>query len=132
MDHPLQASDTDAVLACDREPIHLLGAIQPNGFLLSVGSDWHVLRASENVGTYLPVSHAAILGNAVATHIPSQVLHDIRGCLQSAASGGIVGRLFGQRLTVDGSLFDVAVHLSGREFVLEFEPSQGPAAPFQI
>ena len=33
---------------CDREPIHLLGAIQSFGFLLSVNADWIVVRASEN------------------------------------------------------------------------------------
>ena len=31
---------------CDREPIHLLGAIQPFGFLIAVSTaDWTVTRA---------------------------------------------------------------------------------------
>lgn len=38
---------------CDREPIHLLGAIQPSGFLLALTSDWLVARVSANIGDYL-------------------------------------------------------------------------------
>jgi DNA-binding response OmpR family regulator len=34
---------------CDREPIHLLGSIQPFGFLLGVSREWIVIRAPENV-----------------------------------------------------------------------------------
>lgn len=34
---------------CDREPIHLLGAIQPNGFPLALRINWNVARASRNV-----------------------------------------------------------------------------------
>ena len=34
--------------SCDREPIHILGAVQPFGFLLGVSSDWIVVRASAN------------------------------------------------------------------------------------
>ena len=36
----LQSALPPAILtACDREPIHILGAIQPFGFLLSVNAD---------------------------------------------------------------------------------------------
>ncbi|MBW8911486.1 MAG: hypothetical protein JF564_06295, partial [Sphingomonas sp.] len=38
---------------CDREPIHLLGAIQSFGFLLAVSADWLVSRASENLADHI-------------------------------------------------------------------------------
>jgi light-regulated signal transduction histidine kinase (bacteriophytochrome) len=57
--------------------------------------------------------------------IAADLLHDIRGRLQTVAGTGIVERLFGQRLKPDGPLFDVAVHISGMETVLEFELSDG-------
>ena len=42
---------------CDREPIHLLGAIQPFGFLIAVSTpDWFVQRASANVSDWLKVT----------------------------------------------------------------------------
>ena len=40
---------------CDREPIHLLGAIQPIGFLLVLTADWNVSSASVNVGEFLGI-----------------------------------------------------------------------------
>lgn len=39
---------------CDREPIHILGAIQPIGFLIALTSDWMVSRVSANIGDFLP------------------------------------------------------------------------------
>jgi light-regulated signal transduction histidine kinase (bacteriophytochrome) len=110
---------------CDHEPIHLLGAVQPMGFLLSASSDWTVLRASENVHAFLGISHNEVVGAPVEASIDPEVLHDIRGRLQVSLGTGIVERLYGRPLSEGGAPFDIAVHQSGREFVLEFEPSHG-------
>src|SRR6186713_3536050 len=103
-----------SLTSCDSEPIHLLGGIQPIGFLLSVSTDWHVLRASANVGQFLGVGPDELLGIPVNNVLSADLLHDIRGRLQTVAGTGIVERLFGQSLTADGPAFDVAVHISGR------------------
>ena len=47
------ASPTVDLTNCDREPIHILGAIQPIGFLLALSSDWLIMRASANVAQFL-------------------------------------------------------------------------------
>jgi light-regulated signal transduction histidine kinase (bacteriophytochrome) len=52
-------------------------------------------------------------------------LHDIRSRLQISAGIGIVERIYGRPLSVGGAPFDIAVHQTGREFVLEFELSRG-------
>jgi len=116
---------------CDREPIHLLGAIQPIGFLLSATADWNVIRASENVTFFLGVPHDQVVGQPIEASIAPEVMHDIRGRLQMSAAAGVVERLFAKRLASDGPLFDIAVHQSGREFVLEFELSRGENSPNQ-
>src|ERR1700760_255652 len=90
---------------CDREPIHLLGSIQPTGFLLSVSTDWSVLRASANVEAFLGLPPDQVIGLSVNKVLAADLLHDIRGRLQTAAGTGIVERLFGQRLEPDGPLF---------------------------
>jgi light-regulated signal transduction histidine kinase (bacteriophytochrome) len=110
---------------CDREPIHLLGSIQPIGFLLSVSTDWRVLRASANVEAFLGLPVDEVVGQSANRVLATDLLHDLRGRLQTVAGVGIVERFFEQRLTVDGPLFDVAVHISGRETVLEFERATG-------
>ncbi len=41
------------ITTCDREPIHIPGAIQPHGFLLALdATTWAVRYASENVGKF--------------------------------------------------------------------------------
>jgi light-regulated signal transduction histidine kinase (bacteriophytochrome)/CheY-like chemotaxis protein len=119
--------------ACDREPIHILGAIQPFGFLLSVNSDWLVARASENVEQFIGIGHAAVVGQSAEACLSAFLLHEIRGRLQIAGGMGIVERLYGQRLSPGGARFDIAIHQSGREVILEFEPSTGePTAPLAV
>ena len=62
---PMQTDNGAAVdlTNCDREPIHLLGSVQPFGFLLAVSSaTWCVTRASRNVVEWLGVEAADLLG----------------------------------------------------------------------
>ena len=40
---------------CEREPIHVLGNIQPFGFLITVGADWRVTRASANLDDFIGI-----------------------------------------------------------------------------
>ena len=45
MDASEEQGPTVDLTSCDREPIHVLGAVQPFGFLLAVSPDWIVVRA---------------------------------------------------------------------------------------
>ena len=38
---------------CDREPIHIIGQVQPFGMLMAVSADWIVAHASANIGDLL-------------------------------------------------------------------------------
>ncbi len=57
--------------ACDREPIHILGTLQPHGFLVALdGPDLRVVQASANV----PGRPAAeIHGRSLASAFPEAV-----------------------------------------------------------
>jgi light-regulated signal transduction histidine kinase (bacteriophytochrome) len=49
---------------CDREPIHLLGAVQPFGFLLGVSRpSWVVTWASANVAEWRGIGAADVIGH---------------------------------------------------------------------
>ena len=49
---------------CDREPIHIPGAVQPHGALLAVDStSWRITHASANLAEFLGVEAAAALGS---------------------------------------------------------------------
>ena len=108
---------------CDREPIHLIGAVQSFGFLLAVSStDWCVTRASRNVVEWLGVEATDLLGRPLDQILTSETVHTIRGQLQSAVMGDTVARAFGVVLTAGGLRCDVALHVIGDAVVIECEP----------
>jgi len=106
---------------CDREPIHLLGAIQPFGFLLVVSeSDWLIQRASTNVATSLNSDLTDLIGKPLALLFSIDAIHAIRNSLQTAAIGDNTARIFGLDVG-KGLICDVAIHLNGNSIVIECE-----------
>ena len=111
---------------CDREPIHVLGNIQPFGFLVSAGMDWIVRRASANTAAFLNVEPGKLLGTPLAALFSENALHAIRNRITLLRGPDSVERLFHLALTENGPPFDVAVHFSGDQIVIEAEPAQDP------
>ena len=110
---------------CDREPIHILGAIQPTGFLLALTADWMVARASANLGDYLGLEPADVIGKPVADILLPGAIHELRNRTALLRGPDSVERLFGVKLTQSDTRFDVAVHLSASSIVIEAERSSG-------
>jgi len=109
---------------CDREPIHLLGAVQPFGFLLGVSRDsWAIIRASANASRWLGQAPADLLGQPLGQVFTPDAVHTIRGHLHSAIMSDTVARAFGLSLIPGGERFDIAVHVTGDTVVIECEPS---------
>lgn len=105
---------------CDREPIHLLGAIQPIGFLLAVTTDWIVARASDNVSDFIGRKCHEMIGRPLAEFLPPQALHDLRNRVSLLRGSESVERLFACELIKDAR-FDIAVHISGAYIIIEAE-----------
>ena len=110
---------------CDREPIHILGAIQPIGFLLALTADWMVARASENLSDYLGITPADAIGHPLSELFASAVIHDLRNRTTLLRGPDSIERLFGAELVEGRGRFDVAIHLSRGEVIIEAEPSSG-------
>ncbi len=108
---------------CDREPIHLLGAIQPIGFLLALTTDWMVARASANVAEFFNVAHADMIGKPASLILSGDAIHALRNRLALLRGADAVERIFGCALNEDGRLYDVAIHMNGSNVILEGEPS---------
>lgn len=108
---------------CDREPIHLLGAVQPFGFLIALDStQWIVTRVSSNAATWLGAGPAELVGRPIEDVFTHDALHLIRGQLQTAVFTNTVARAFSVALLRDGSCFDLAVHMNEDTIVIECEP----------
>ena len=72
---------------CDREPIHLCGAIQPHGVLLAVAEDDLTVRwASANTMAHLGIEAAALLGAALCQAVGEQAVEQLRGALDESGA----------------------------------------------
>ena len=110
---------------CDREPIHIPGAIQPFGFLLALSNDWHVMRASANVTAFVGKPAPALLGQPLSNVFTVDAIHNIRNRLMHLHGTDAVERLFGQSLFDDDvRLFDLVMHYVSGQLVIEAEPAQ--------
>ena len=112
---------------CDREPIHIPGAIQPHGVLLAFDEQFDVVMASRNCDHLLGRPVDDLLG------------HNARSVLGTPAATAIADALatddLGAPLRVDlppgpgelaGSEVDLIVHRSGSRTVVEMEPVVAP------
>ena len=113
---------------CDREPIHILGAVQPFGFLLAVTREWVIAHASDNVLAFLGVGPDELVGQALTRVLDGHAIHELRGRLQIMRGRDAVERVFNLPLTAGGEPFDVAVHYSGELLVIEAEPSRADSS----
>jgi len=110
---------------CDREPIHVLGTIQPFGFLIAVTSDWLVSRTSINTEAHIGIPHGEMLGKPLKDFFLPETVHAIRNRMMLLRDPDAIERLFSLTLLDDRPPFDIAVHFSGSTVVIEGEPAAG-------
>ena len=115
---------------CDREPIHIPGAIQPYGFLLCLDEvSHHVAYASENTVALLGIAPTELVGTGLGRLLAPERAAEIE---RSFASLTEVHQLLGVRLEqVAGQPFyKLIMHRYDRLLWLEFEPVEesGPAS----
>lgn len=108
---------------CDREPIHQLGAIQPIGFLIAVTTDWIVARVSANIADFLGTGPDAMIGRPLADFLEAGSIHAMRNRLAILRGPDSVERIFRCRMTASHDAFDIAIHMTGGQIVVEAEPS---------
>ncbi|MGE0597357.1 MAG: HWE histidine kinase domain-containing protein [Hyphomonadaceae bacterium] len=107
---------------CDREPIHILGAVQPFGFLIAVSPDWMVRHASANVADYLGA--AAEPGAPAAPLLGEGAVQALRRHVQRLRDEETVERIFAVPTGPKQTLMDFSLHRSGASLVIEAEPTQ--------
>lgn len=108
---------------CDREPIHVLGKVQPFGFLVTAGADWLVSRASANLADFIGVKAQDALGQPLTGIFTEKALHAMRNRVTLLRGPDAVERLFNVTLVEGGGAFDVALHFSADQIVIEAEPA---------
>ena len=108
---------------CDREPIHVLGTIQPFGFLIALTADWLVSRVSANSAAFIGHEPEALLGQPISAVFSADAIHMLRNRITLLRGPDSVERMFSLALIDGGPAFDIAVHFSGQLVVIEGEPA---------
>ena len=112
---------------CDREPIHIPGAIQPHGLLLVLHpATLEVLQAAGDGGLLGADAPGRIApGLPAGSLLPAAVLHEIAELTGDAAP--TAGRALEAPLP-DGRRLDIVAHRSEAGLLVEIEPLEGVAA----
>ena len=106
-----------------REPIHLSGAIQPHGYLVSCSpSDWRVRQASANVVDLLDVDAAVLLGQDLREFVADEVIGPVTTMIGLLEPGESPQRVASANIGVRAQHCDVVVHVAQGLVHLEFEP----------
>ena len=107
----------------DREPIHVLGTVQPFGFLIALTADWLVSRVSANSAAFIGLSPDDMLGKPVSDLLDADAIHALRNRITLLRGADSVERIFSLPLMSGGARSDVAVHFSGPLVGLKAEPA---------
>lgn len=114
--NPATGPTTEQIASCDREPIHIPGAVQPHGVLLVLDRDSLEIRhaAGDVAGllgadTWIGASAGAVLGDPIARRIAAVTA--------SGGGGGFVGAL-----RVADRAFDVSATFQSDKVLVEVEP----------
>lgn len=111
---------------CDREPIHVPGAIQAHGCLIACDADLGVVRRySANAAAMLGLPFEDLAGRSLEDLLGRKALHDLRNVLARWSGQARPGQLTGVVVGSRGEAFDISVHHHGDRGIVEFERSPG-------
>ena len=108
---------------CDREPIHIPGAVQPHGVLLALDETSMTVRmASESAHEHLGMSPAELIGREAGDVIGAQGVAELRALAATPAA-----RMFVRTSLVhaagESRRYDATVHRSDGLLLVELEPA---------
>ena len=128
---PVTPSAASADADCAREPIHLSGAIQPHGYLISCSlPDWTVRHASANVADLLDMPPDEVIGRSLREHVADEVLQPLLEVIDLMESGAPPQRAAVGNIGAMAHLCDFVVHVAGDLVHVEVEPRTSmPATP---
>ena len=118
--------------ACDQEPIHLIGAVQPHGCLLAVDHESQIIEyASQNTAQFLGSEPNALLGQSLSVAIGQPNVAALYQLPLQPTSPELLRPWFISFNRPDGTVGTVECmpHQSGRHIVLEFLQDDATPAP---
>jgi light-regulated signal transduction histidine kinase (bacteriophytochrome) len=109
---------------CDREPIHIPGAVQSHGCLIACDPTLEsIRRRSANAPAVLGIEETRFDGAPFAELVGESFAHSLRNALSKARDPRRPGLLFNRQVNGAGAYFDVSVHAYDNNAIVEFEPA---------
>ena len=124
---PKVSSAAVDVSDCEREPVHVPGAIQPFGFLVAFAlPTWNVAHVSANAAAVFSLETPdQMIGATMETVLPPGIIHDLRNVFQAAMISGHAERMTNLPVGTRQERYDILIHASGQLAIAEFVPSGG-------
>ena len=115
---------------CEREPVHIPGAIQPFGCLIAFElPTWSIAHVSRNAAEVFGMGELdGMIGAPAETILTPKVIHDLRNTFQAAMISGFAERLSGIDIGPGHAGHDILIHASGALALAEFLPCEGAEA----
>ena len=112
--------------ACETERIHMPGSIQPHGCLLFCAlPSWVVRSVSANAGRFFGRDAESMLEATLDSLLPERTVHDLRNVLQASMVSGGAERLLDQPIDDGQERYDITLHMSSSNAVIEIVPRRG-------
>jgi two-component system, chemotaxis family, sensor kinase Cph1 len=106
--------------SCEREPLYLLGTVEPNGAMLVVSEPaLDVVQVSSNTLSLLGIAPEALLGMCLADLFSSIDAHRL---ISGSSRDGKRSWVGGLRVGICGDDFDALVHRNQGLLIIELEP----------
>jgi light-regulated signal transduction histidine kinase (bacteriophytochrome)/CheY-like chemotaxis protein len=118
----MQTPITSDLTTCDREPIHIPGAILPHGAMLVLDAETlDVMQLAGDVTGLLGVTPEDLLGHSIGTLFQPKQIENLRALSANFPLLKPRHLLDPQLRTIAGPPLDASLHRSGEALVLEFE-----------
>ncbi|MDH5822480.1 GAF domain-containing protein [Luteimonas sp. RD2P54] len=121
--------DLDQALArCAQEPIHLSGAIQPHGYLISCAlPDWSIRHVSANIEALTGIAAADMPRRSLREFLTEDLVQSLSETIGFGEPDGPAQRAAVGNIGPGAQLCDLSVHVAGGLVHIEIEP-QPPGA----
>lgn len=118
----LASEETVDLTTCDREPIHLPGAVQPYGVLLAVSeADFTIRQASANTMVHLGIDAPTLVGAALSRALGGEPVERLRMALGDPRADGSDPLIIHVPV---GGVFEVTWHRINELVIVELEPAE--------
>lgn len=114
----------DILSICDKEPIHIPGAIQSHGFLIATNSEFNIIWYSENIVDYVSDLPATIIGaslSVISDLISDRASSYLQNLIEMANATGVFLPLNPYPIKIQDEIFNLILSQSAFSYVLEFE-----------